>query len=486
MQAALRPTIGPGSRELCPNDDSWRRAAACRGGEIPHNVRKPARDNDDAYVTYYMQSRTHLVLEEDALISRPVMPPSTGVSSRLSSGRARRTHFRAKDQWVYGATALGSAIALSSFTRLSHSQPLYSSPEDPMPACTHRLDFGQSVHCPSENCRPAGLLRRAIGLSLVVLLTSVAAGAQSADPLVRVLDVKRSTMAQEINRLADAGYHIALARLDPGLLIAHIGREPVARVYLFVEDLQTFLAGHRLEPGYRFLPQSLSPAGKPHCAVFEKRENDDRLREYAFVKGSSAGDVENKARKTLGDGFVPVAINTEGEAVAVFERTPEAGPWRMLATKSTGTMEKELAAAAAEGYRVVAAAGGIELTFALVQHAGSQPVEYRLLSATRATTLERELNDAAAQGFRFVPASLAALKGGFLFRGTNEAAIVVERSSAEPAVTYRIVGARRTSTIEKEADEPASRGFTIAAALAGYEETVVILASSREATTTVR
>ena len=64
------------------------------------------------------------------------------------------------------------------------------------------------------------------------------------------LDVKQSTMQQEVTRLAEAGFDIALARLNPGLLIAQRDREPVAREYLFVEDLETFLAGKRLEPGY--------------------------------------------------------------------------------------------------------------------------------------------------------------------------------------------------------------------------------------------
>ena len=30
------------------------------------------------YIAYYMQSRTHLALEKDAPISRPVLPPSAG------------------------------------------------------------------------------------------------------------------------------------------------------------------------------------------------------------------------------------------------------------------------------------------------------------------------------------------------------------------------------------------------------------------------
>ena len=103
-----------------------------------------------------------------------------------------------------------------------------------------------------------------------------------------------------------------------------------------------------------------------------------------------------------------------------------------------------------------------------------------------ARTLERELNEAAGNGFHFVPLSLASLRGGTFFRASHEAAIVVEKSAAMPQVSYRIVGARRVSTLEKEALGIASEGFAVVAALLGYEETVVILASPQGATTTVR
>lgn len=321
-----------------------------------------------------------------------------------------------------------------------------------------------------------------VGTFVAGALTAATLRAQTSDPPVQIVDVKRSTIAQEVARLAQAGDDIVFARLDPGLLIAQPSVDPGPRAYLFVDDLPTFLAGKSLAPGYRLLPQSLSPGGKPHCAIFEKREGDDRPREYAFVKGSSPGDLEKKARQSLLAEFVPVAINTEGDAIAVFERLAEATPWKLLATTSTKTMEKELAAAALEGLHVVAAAGGGQLTYALVERVGAP--DYRLLSTTRAVTLERELNDAAASGFRFVPGSLASLKGGSILRASNEVAIVVQKS-AEPAATYRIVGARRVATIGKEINEPASRGFTVVAGLIGYEETVVILAMPRD-TRTVR
>ncbi|MDH4065732.1 MAG: hypothetical protein OEW19_15145, partial [Acidobacteriota bacterium] len=199
--------------------------------------------------------------------------------------------------------------------------------------------------------------------------------------------------------------------------------------------------------------------------------------------------LEKKAGTDLGEGFVPVAINTEDAAVAIFERTPEAGPWKLLSTRRTKTMEEELSVAAGEGYRIAAASGGSELVFALVRPADAQPVEYRLLSTTRSATMEKELNDAAIEGWRFVPSSLAALAGSsslFGGRTSHEAAIVIEKVASAQPIAYRIVGARRVSTIEREVTEQVSQGFGIVAALLGYEETVVILAAPPEAATTVR
>lgn len=338
--------------------------------------------------------------------------------------------------------------------------------------------------CILANQHPRWTTGAWIAGALVLALPVITLHAQTSVAPVQVMDAKRSTMQEEVNRLAEAGYDLALARLDPGLLIAQQSHDSVPRSYLFVEDLATFLAENRLQSGYRLLPQSLSPGGKPYCAIFEKREDDNVQREYAFVKSSSADGLEKKARQTLAAEFVPVAINTDADAVAVFERQASPTPWKLLATSTTGTMEKELGSAAREGFHVVAAAGGSDLTYVLAQRPGSP--EYRLLSTTRAVTLERELNDAAGAGFRFVPGSLAALNGRVLFRTSNEATVVVEKSTAEPSSSYRVVGARRTSTIGKEANEPAAQGFTIVAALVGYEETVVILAAPRNTTATER
>ena len=320
-------------------------------------------------------------------------------------------------------------------------------------------------------------VRSAVGLTLMLRVSTGLMGAQSDDPPARVRDVKHSAMAQELNWLAERHYDLSLARLDSGLLIAQRDRAAGRRSYLFVADVGKFLAGKRLERGYRLLPQTLTPANESWDAVFEKRAEDEQLREYAFIAGSSPDDLEKKARKTVPEGFVPVAIYTDGPSAAVFERTLDAGPWKILATRSTATMEKELAAAA--GYRVMAAGGGKQLVYALARSLEAPAVTYRLLATTNAKSLERELNQLAGQGFRMVPSSLAALGGSTSLlnpRLSNEAVVLVENVPSPTPVNYRVVGALRVSTMEREILDAVSQGYAIVTARLGYEETVVILA----------
>jgi hypothetical protein len=134
----------------------------------------------------------------------------------------------------------------------------------------------------------------------------------------------------------------------------------------------------------------------------------------------------------------------------------------------------------------MAAGGGKELVYALGRSAGAPATTYRVLAATSSKTLERELNQMAAQGYRLVPSSLAPLMGGNSLlnpRISNEGVVLVEHVPSPAPVHYRVVGARRLATIEREVIEAASQGFTIVTASLGYEEALVILASPQATTT---
>lgn len=348
-----------------------------------------------------------------------------------------------------------------------------------------------------QHSRVTASPRRAIGLCAVLLSVGVTVGAQSSDSPVRLLEsVKKSAMQQEVDRLAEAGFDILLAHLDPprltaqtGWLLAQRGQETGARSYRFVEDLEALLTKGQLDAGYRLLPQTLTRGkrllGEDYfCAIFQKMPVDSAAREYVFVRGGTPEHLEKRARAIPGNGLVPVAIDSHRmPAVGIFERQAHAEPWKVLATTLRETMENELSAAAADGYRIVAASGGEERVFALVQRADAPPVEYKLLEPERSASLERDMNEMAAQGFRFAGASLLSV-GNSLGGRTG---LAMERTPAPSPTAYRVVGARRAGTIDKELSQAVTKGFRILAATVGYTETVIVLAKpAGETTTTVR
>ena len=81
-------------------------------------------------------------------------------------------------------------------------------------------------------------------------------------------------------------------------------------------------------------------------------------------------------------------------------------PYLLLATSSTSTLQKELAEAVAAGYRVATAWSGTEGGELLVLVEKQQPPpqrELKLVAALRLETLEAELKAAGADGFRLLP-----------------------------------------------------------------------------------
>ena len=102
------------------------------------------------------------------------------------------------------------------------------------------------------------------------------------------------------------------------------------------------------------------------------------------------------------------------EVVVIMARTPDAKPryeYRLLATSKTSTMQKELQDASDAGYEYVGQTvfrstfGGREVVVLLERDreaAGRPQYEYRLLATRKTSTLERELAEVAGAGFEVV------------------------------------------------------------------------------------
>jgi hypothetical protein len=158
--------------------------------------------------------------------------------------------------------------------------------------------------------------------------------------------------------------------------------------------------------------------------------------------------------------------------------------YRILATTRTATMQKEMSAAAADGYRFVSVMGG-ETAFGgnevvtLMQRtaSGTPQYEYRLLATSRTSTMQGELQEAARAGFDFVGQTVfESLFGG------KEVTIILERDTAAPPAAryeYRLVATSRTSTLQKELEQLGQAGYsavamTVGTTAVGGAELVVI------------
>jgi hypothetical protein len=160
--------------------------------------------------------------------------------------------------------------------------------------------------------------------------------------------------------------------------------------------------------------------------------------------------------------------------------------YRVLATKKTSTMEKELNAAGLEGFRFEGVMGGntewggSEAVAVVSRERGAErrgSYEYKLLATSKTSTMQKELQHAAAQGFVY--------RGQTVFEtafGGKEVVVIMERDrEAKPERReYKLLATSKTSTMQKELLEASESGFqfvgmTVAETAFGGKELVMIL-----------
>ena len=107
--------------------------------------------------------------------------------------------------------------------------------------------------------------------------------------------------------------------------------------------------------------------------------------------------------------------------------------YKLLATTKTGTMQKELQAAGDEGYEHVGQSVfkktfGTEVMVILERDnkVRAKLWEYKLLATKKTSTMQKEVMEAAAEGYQFVGFST-----GSTFFGGNEVVTIMRRPRAE-------------------------------------------------------
>ncbi|MGH9800093.1 MAG: hypothetical protein ACRD82_06990 [Blastocatellia bacterium] len=162
----------------------------------------------------------------------------------------------------------------------------------------------------------------------------------------------------------------------------------------------------------------------------------------------------------------------------------EAIEYKLLATNKTSSMEKEMNAAAAEGFRFEGtmggetAGGGNEIVVIMSRRASSdsERLQYKLLATKKTSTMQKELTEAGTQGFSYVGQSV--YDSTF---GGKEVIVILERNDkVKTTYEYKLQATTRTSTMQKELNEAGRDGFqfcgiTVAETSFGGKEVVSIM-----------
>jgi hypothetical protein len=161
--------------------------------------------------------------------------------------------------------------------------------------------------------------------------------------------------------------------------------------------------------------------------------------------------------------------------------------YRVLATSKTSTMEKEMNAVGAEGYKFVAVmggetAGGGSEVVVLMQKGGdvSGKFRYKLLATNRTGTMQKEMSDAAADGYDYVGQTVFES----VFGGEEVVSIVERGAQTESEFIYKLIATSKTSTLQKEMaqvgrDGYQALGMTVGKTALGGSELVVIARKER-------
>ena len=151
----------------------------------------------------------------------------------------------------------------------------------------------------------------------------------------------------------------------------------------------------------------------------------------------------------------------------------------MLAASSTATLQEELDKAGALGFHAVMGTtrGNAEMVVLLQRDLkSSEKLQFRLIATNATGTFQKEIAAAALQGYRAVPQTFLNKPSGLV---GNEIVVLMERQ-VNPAkrYEYKLIATNKTSTLESEWGVASTLGYKAVGFLTRAE---VMLLLEREA-----
>lgn len=166
---------------------------------------------------------------------------------------------------------------------------------------------------------------------------------------------------------------------------------------------------------------------------------------------------------------------------------PAQSEFKVLATTKTSTAEKEMNEVAGSGFRFEGvsggstAVGGSEVVIVMSKPTDSNfsgRFQYKLLATKRTSTMQKELQEAGDNGFAYRGQTVFAS-----FFGGQEVVVILEkdlRSEVNRRFEYKLLATSKTSTMQKELNQAGAEGYryiglTTGETAFGGKEVVVIL-----------
>ena len=197
---------------------------------------------------------------------------------------------------------------------------------------------------------------------------------------------------------------------------------------------------------------------------------------------TSFGQTRQPSNAEAQGSAAPALASTANSNTAQYE-------YRVLATSKTSTLQKEMNEAAQVGFRfegVMGGAtsfGGSEGVVVMSRNSASNEIryEYKLLATKKTSTMQKELQEAGGAGFDYREQTI--FNTTF---GGQEVVVIMERPRGTDSrrVEYKLLATSKTSTMQKELLEAGKDGFafagiTVAETFFGGSELVVILRRQR-------
>ena len=167
-------------------------------------------------------------------------------------------------------------------------------------------------------------MRRPVACALLVL--SAAAGAEAQDDRYLLLATERTgTMQQEINEAAARGFRVvATSPKESGEVLVVLEQTEHKYEYLLVATTRTATLQREItdaaEAGYQIVPRAVTGKGDEVVLLMERGAESPAKAHYQVLATERTGTLQKEISQASANGYSLVALAGRGEHVAILER----------------------------------------------------------------------------------------------------------------------------------------------------------------------